>query len=600
MSTILIYVKKLHAQAGVILYINLFGMIVLSMLEGVGIFLLLPMLSLVGILDLTASGIPVVAMLAEPVTALPAGLKLSVILTVFILLFAGQALLQRKLVNQNAEIEQRFIRRLRIDIYRSLMQANWPFFLKKRKSDFIHIMTNELARVNYGVTTALRILTTILFTSIQIGIAFWLSAELTISVLLCGLLLALYSRVFIRKSREIGNETTDLMQKYLASISDHFNGIKDVKSNMMEGQHFTRYQSLCSNLEQNVVQFTKVQSKSQYYYKIAAGLFIAAFVFLAFEVLRVPAETLVLIVLIFSRLWPKFTTLQSSMENIAQTLPAFKSLAELQAEYEDAQELDISGPYKTESSVPILHGIECRDIYFRYNGDCSSYALQNINLYLPVNSMTAVVGKSGAGKSTLIDLLIGLIKPEQGEVLIDGKPLSNEGNLSLRRVIGYVSQDPFLFNESIRDNLAIAAPDASEAEMWEALQFSAADEFVGNLPLGLDTVLGDRGIRLSGGERQRIVLARAIMRKPSILVLDEATSALDSDNETKIQEALERLKGKMTIIVIAHRLSTIRNADQVIVMDNGKMIQQGKYQQLSKESDGAFSKLLNYQLSAAR
>lgn len=176
--------------------------------------------------------------------------------------------------------------------------------------------------------------------------------------------------------------------------------------------------------------------------------------------------------------------------------------------------------------------------------------------------MTAIVGKSGAGKSTLIDLLMGLLQPEKGQVLLDGIPLNGDNVNAWRRALSYVPQEPFLFNVSIRENLLLVEPRANEKQLWEALEFAAAAEFVKKLPQGLDTHIGDRGVRLSGGERQRLVLARAILRKPEILILDEATSALDTENEAKIQEALEQLKGTTTIIVIAHRLSTIRNADQ--------------------------------------
>ena len=178
---------------------------------------------------------------------------------------------------------------------------------------------------------------------------------------------------------------------------------------------------------------------------------------------------------------------------------------------------------------------------------------------------------------------MGLNQPEKGKVLIDGMVLNKENLLSLRRSVSYVPQEPFLFNTSIRDNLLMIEPNATEEQIWEALEFAAAADFVKRLPNGLSTVIGDRGIKLSGGERQRLVLARAILRKPAILVLDEATSALDTENEAKIQAALDRLKGKMTIIVIAHRLSTIKNADQVIVLDNGEIIQNGKFNELAQD-----------------
>jgi ATP-binding cassette subfamily C protein len=287
------------------------------------------------------------------------------------------------------------------------------------------------------------------------------------------------------------------------------------------------------------------------------------------------------------------------MGQIATKIPAYKAVADLQKECKVSKEFHESD---IENSKPlhIKNGIDCQNVSFRYNLHEATYALQDINLTIPVNQMTAVVGRSGAGKSTLIDLLMGLNIPEKGQVLLDGKPLTKENLLSLRRAISYVPQDPFLFNDSIRENLLLVKPNATEEEMWEALEFSSAGEFVKKLPEGLDTLIGDRGIRLSGGERQRLVLARAILRNPSILVLDEATSSLDTENESKIQEALERLKGKMTIIVIAHRLSTIRNADQVIVLEQGCIIQKGEFGQLANEKRNVFSQLLRNQIQATQ
>ncbi|MBB6672264.1 ABC transporter ATP-binding protein [Cohnella nanjingensis] len=599
MAPMLVYLKKLHAFAGRKLYVNLIGTMVVSTLEGIGIFLLAPMLSLIGLLDSSAGGIPFLSSAAEPLQSLSSGLQLPVVLAVFLILLLGQGLLQRHLTNLNSELEQGFIRYLRLDIYKGLLQSNWAFFLKKRKSDFIHHATTELPRVSFGVFMFLRLSTTFLFTLIQIGFALWLSAPLTIAVLLCGLALAVFSRSRVKKSRMIGQETTELMQRYVAGMTDHFNGIKDIKSNRMEKQHLTWFGALCDRLERNIVQFTRLQSASQFYYKAASSLLIACFVYFAFEVIHVQAELLLFIVLIFSRLWPKFSALQSNLEQIAQSIPAFRNLWELQQEYEAAQEPELSELPAGGSAMRAVQGFEFRDVYYRYDRNHGSYALQAVNLRIPANRMTAIVGRSGAGKSTLIDMLIGLVQPERGQVLVDGKPLAASDSFALRRAVSYVSQDPFLFHESVRDNLSIAAPDASEDRMWEALRFAAADVFVKKLPQGLDTVLGDRGVRLSGGERQRIVLARAILRKPSILILDEATSALDSEHEASIQEALERLRGSMTMIVIAHRLSTIRGADQIVVLDNGTIVQRGGYTQLSGDQDGLFGRLLAYQARAS-
>lgn len=596
MKDLFYFIRKMHYFAGVKLYINMIMTLLISLLDGIGIYLIIPLLSIIGVFDTNLDGIPLVSTLQSFINSWSFELNLPMILALYVLIVGGQALLQRSQTLLNGKILQGFIRTLRVETYQGLLRAKWEFFLRRRKSDFNHVMTNELGRVNYGTSLFLQMITSALFTVIQIGLALWLSPMLTLVVLVSGGLLALFGRRFIKKSKHIGEQTTELSKYYFAGISDHFNGIKDIKSNRLEKSHIDWFNNLSRKMEQNFIQFGKMNSLSQLIYRFSSVILVAGFVYLALEVLHTPAEQLIVVVLIFSRLWPRFISIQSNTEQLASNFPAFQAMRKLQMEYEAGQELGDVTAVSKPHEFRMEQGIECRNVDYRYDHNSSVYALWDINVRIPVNRMTAIVGKSGAGKSTLIDMLMGLIQPEKGEVLIDGVSLRDEQQLlGLRGAIGYVAQDPFLFNESIRDNLKLVAPNADDDELWEALRFSASEEFVRKLPQGLDTVIGDRGIRLSGGERQRVVLARAILKRPSILVLDEATSALDSENEKLIQNALELLKGSMTIIVIAHRLSTIRNADQVIVMEEGSVIQQGGYHQLSQESKGTFKQLLNYQ-----
>jgi ATP-binding cassette subfamily C protein len=186
-----------------------------------------------------------------------------------------------------------------------------------------------------------------------------------------------------------------------------------------------------------------------------------------------------------------------------------------------------------------------------------TYAFQNATFDIPSQKITAVVGPSGAWKSSLADLLLGLLKPETGKITVDGVEITRENLHAWRHSVGYVPQETFLFNDTVRGNLLWAMPSAKEEDLWEALRMAAAEDFVGKLPQGLDTVLSDRGIMLSGGERQRITLARTLLRKPRLLLLDEATSALDSENERWIHQAIESLYDNLTIVIIAHRQSTI-------------------------------------------
>jgi ATP-binding cassette subfamily C protein len=580
------------------LYINLLAMMFISLLDGIGILLLIPMISMSGIVNLDAGETPVAGMFAF-LQDIPSTLGLPFILAIYVLIVIGQNLIQRQITIQNTKIQHGFFRHLRVETYGSLLHANWDFFIRHRKSDLINLLTIEIARSSAGTQSFLQFMASLIFTFIQIGLAFWLSPNITIFVLLCGLVLIFLNRKFLKKSLALGKRNYTLGKDYLAGVTDQINGIKDIKSNTLEKSRMDWFRTITKGMQDEQMEYINMKTTSQMYYKIASAVLIAAFIFIAVNMFNAQAGQLMLIIIIFSRLWPRVAGIQSSMEQIATTLPSFKAIKALQDECKHANEFNPEEKYEPKP-IQITQEIECQRVFFRYNQNSSaSYALEDINLVIPANKMTAFVGRSGAGKSTLIDLLMGLNQPEKGQVLIDGKPITSENLLSLRRAISYVPQDPFLFNESIRENLKLVVPDATEEQMWEALDFSSAAEFVRKLPLGLDTLIGDRGIRLSGGERQRIVLARAILRNPSILVLDEATSALDTENEEKIQQAIDRLKGRMTIVVIAHRLSTIRHADQVVVLDQGKIIQKGEFGQLAKDKRNVFGHLLSNQMEVS-
>jgi ATP-binding cassette subfamily C protein len=241
--------------------------------------------------------------------------------------------------------------------------------------------------------------------------------------------------------------------------------------------------------------------------------------------------------------------------------------------------------------IELRDGIRFEAVSFTYAEEEKKAAISDLDLAIRVGETTAIVGPSGAGKSTIADLVLGLILPERGRVLVDDTPLDAEFLTSWRDQIGYVAQDTFLFNDTVRANLLWAHPEAENEEIEQALRLAAADAFVSRLPDGLETVLGDRGVRLSGGEKQRLSLARALLRKPSLLILDEATSALDSENETRIRAAIDGLHGSMTIVIITHRLSTIRGADVIHVLEHGRLVESGGWEDLVGRKGGRFAAL---------
>ncbi|MCI2252751.1 ABC transporter ATP-binding protein/permease [Domibacillus sp. PGB-M46] len=593
MTAFIHYIKRLYAFSGKILYVNLLGMIAVSFLDSISILLLIVLLNVSGILH--ASVMSTMWGLLDFMTGSLSHIGLPVILGAYIFLIIVQNLLAKSIAIRDVKIHHGFINHLKEELYQSLLQVKWTYYLQTRKSNIINSLTKDLNRVSIGIKMFMLLITNLVFTLFQIGIAFYLAPQVTALVLVCGLVLALFSWRFVKQAKITGKETTQLSREYLAGITDNLNGIKDIKTNTLESSRLKWLVSLNKRVLTEQEDFVRMQTNSQLSYKTALACIIALFIFSSVHFIHTKPDQLLLVIIIFSRLWPRFVDIQLNIQQLASSLPAFTLLLSLQKQTAEYKE-DIYTEAKQPAPLCMKHSIQCRDISFKYGSNPDSYALQEINITIPARYMTAIVGKSGAGKSTLIDLLMGLNRPNSGSLVIDGVPLTDSNLLSFRKTISYVSQEPFLFHTSIRKNLLLVKPDASEEQLWEALNFAAADGFVKKLPKKLDTQIGDRGVRLSGGERQRLVLARAILRKPSILILDEATSALDTHNEAAIQKAIERMRGEITVIVIAHRLSTIRHADQIIVLDQGKIRQQGRFVELSQNSKGVFHQLLTKQL----
>jgi len=236
------------------------------------------------------------------------------------------------------------------------------------------------------------------------------------------------------------------------------------------------------------------------------------------------------------------------------------------------------GRIEPDPTASIVGDVRFQNVSFAYSEELP--VLHNINLHATPGETIALVGATGAGKSTIVHLLTRFYEFDAGEIFIDGKPIRELSKSALRGAVGMVTQESFLFNGSIRDNLRLAKPTATDAELWEALTAANAREFIERLPLQLETVVGERGVKLSVGEKQRVSIARALLKDPPILVLDEATASIDTQTERLIQAALERLMVRRTSFVIAHRLSTVRNADQILVLDHGRIVERGQHEEL--------------------
>ena len=298
--------------------------------------------------------------------------------------------------------------------------------------------------------------------------------------------------------------------------------------------------------------------------------------------------SLVTFVVALNRLNNTFGTIASSLGSLNANAAPLDELNKL-LEPSDKQ-------FRRRGGVPfqsIQQSITLRGVTLQYAPELQP-ALRNIDLVLQQGSTVALVGSSGAGKSSIADLLVGLFDPTQGKILIDGTPLTDFDLISWQQHLGVVSQDTFLFNASIADNISQGSPNATKAQILEAAEKAQAAGFISDLPDGFDTLIGERGYRLSGGQRQRLSLARAILRDPELLILDEATSALDTQSERLVQQAIDQFERRHTVLVIAHRLSTIVKADLICVLDKGQIVEKGNHEQLLQK-DGIYAGLWKQQ-----
>ncbi|GBF33818.1 lipid A export ATP-binding/permease protein MsbA [Desulfocucumis palustris] len=588
MGILFIYIRELYNFSRIKIVVNVLLMAVLGLLEGVGVLMIIPLLIVAGIIPGMQVSSGVTSWLNQFFQNIGVVLSLPVVLVLYTGICFGYCLLQRYQSILNFDIQQSFNDLLAVRLFRAVAYADWQFLVSRKKADITHVLISELTRVYAGITNILQLITTALITIIQIVIAFMIAPGLTCLVLAGAVVLFAFLQNFVKESRRMGKEMSDLNRNLFFTLTEYLNGIKEIKSYGVESAQINSFTTTRDKIRQNLGRFNKVRTKTDLLYKVGAAVFISLFFFSAIEIFELKPQEFVVISVISARLWPKLSSIQMGLQNINMMLPAFRATKELETQCLAVREnLPEGGHF---SSMELKSTVKFCNVSFCYDAERTNYAVKEANFVLPAGTTTAIVGVSGAGKSTLVDLLIGLLTPQKGCILIDGKPLS-ENLRPWRNSIGYVSQDAFLFNTSIRENLIWFCPDSPEEDIWGALCLASADSFVNGLPDGLDTIVGDRGVRLSGGERQRIVLARALLRNPSVLILDEATSSLDSENEKRIQQAIENLWGRLTIVVIAHRISTIRNADQIFVLEQGRIVEQGNYHLLIQKKDSRFHAL---------
>ncbi|TGT36487.1 ABC transporter ATP-binding protein [Mesorhizobium sp. M8A.F.Ca.ET.165.01.1.1] len=562
-----------------------------SLTEGISILLLIPLLHLVGRADQDfAVRLPNIDFVRWLV---PGGtLQLTTVLCALVGLVAVQAAFNRFKSVYMARLLFDFINRLRMNLFESIGKARWGVFTRMRGSDLDHALTGDIDRVQGAAFSLLMLVQIAVLLAGYLVISMFISPVMTAFAVVIGIVMFIALQPFRSRATAFGRILTSNRQDQYRTVSEFLGGIKVAKSLNVEGSYFAQLQATLEKMKADNIAYVRNSSIGTAVFQVASVVGLSVFIYVALVRFNLSLAEIVVLLLVFMRIAPRFMDMQTQAQQVLINLPAYTAMRSLQARFDAERE-----PGHIESGdarkLALDTGLNIRDVSFAYDGGAGKAVVSDVTFGLPAGKVTALIGPSGSGKSTIADMLLGLLEPTAGKILVDGVEVDAGNRRRWRDQVAYVPQEVFLLHDTIAANLRLAAPQASNDELWAALRAAHAGEFVERLDLRLETVVGDRGVRMSGGERQRIALARALLRKPSLLILDEATSALDWQNQSLIAKSIDGLRGSMTILTIAHRPSMIAFADWVVAMEDGRVVEVGQYRRLKAKPGSRLSRMLS-------
>lgn len=559
-----------------ILSITILGFIS-GLASGIGISMLIPIFSLVAGKE---SGQQIVTGLPDIIGGIfiffHLAINLPLVLALMVFLFITKAVIALVSSYIDNKVSGQYMEDMRLLSFKLTLEAKWPYLINQKIGYLDRVITDDATQ---AASVLSNISNTILrFTSLAVYsfIAFKISVNITLIALGSGTLIFLLLKPVFYKVRKIYEFLSKASKEISHYINESLIGIKIIKAFAIESAVLDKSRAHFDELKKSQIKAMFLGDLQGILFEPASFIFISLIFAFSYKSHDFSIASFVVIIYLIQKIFSFIQAIQGKINNINGSLPYLESmLAYQELAMKNGEKSSGKNKFKFNEFLKII------GLTFTYP-ETNKEVLSDINFSIKRGQMVGIIGPSGAGKTTLVDILLRLVNPDKGTILCDDVDISSVNLGDWRKNVGYVSQDVFLLNDAIGANISFFNESITQDDIIAASKLANIYNFIQGLPDEFDTPAGERGVKLSGGQKQRIALARVLARKPAILILDEATSALDNESEALIQEAINNLKGQITVIVIAHRLSTIMNADSLMVLDRGKIIESGTPEELIK------------------
>lgn len=580
--------REIASRYHVRLAVMVCGIASVSLAQGFGTALLVPLLALAGISadGTVGTGGRLTSTLERLLGVAGLTLTLETVLGLFVMVVSAESWLRFTERRYARRMVERFLFEVRVALYDACIRAAWPFWHAKRGGHMASFLSSESHRVSIAFYDLTAFLAESALAVALIGVALMVSWQLTLAFTVGAGLVLLILRRRVAEGRRTGGEVSQESHALHDVIHEDLGAVKLIKASGMEEWSLGRFRTAVGRLlaaETRVV-VSKYRIAELFNPLVVAVL--GAGLYVGLTVLRMEPAAVLVVLLVFFRASAKVSLAQGLWHSVLINAPAYAAvMRELDAARRMAEQ-----PRAGQGEVMLVEGqaIVLEGVTYAYKP--GPPVLNTIHLVIPANQTVLIVGGSGAGKSTVVDLVLGLLVPDEGVVKVGERDLLTLDLRRWREQVGYVGQETILFHDTVANNIRWGRPEAGFSEVVEAACLAQADGFIGAMRDGYEAIVGDRGVRLSGGERQRIALARALVRRPRLLILDEATNNLDAESELAARRAIDGLRGSMTILSVAHRLASAIDVDRIYVLEAGRVVEAGTSAELLAR-DSRFSEL---------